>query len=67
MDKEVHEAFYGKYNRIFCACATRPLLGGGAGNEAKCPVVESVSSDRQSCVRSMQASELSKNFVQSRD
>ena len=56
-----------KKKTIFRACATRLLLGGGAGKEAKCPVVESVSSDRQSCVRSMQGSELSKNFVQSRD
>ena len=46
MKKEVHEAFYRKYNGIFYACAnsvyTRSLLGGGeggrggkAGNEAK--------------------------------
>ena len=22
MDKEVHEAFYGNYNRIFCTCTS---------------------------------------------
>ena len=62
MDKEVHEAFYGKYNRIFRACATRPLLGGGAGNEAKCPVVESVSCGRQPCMGDKQTSALSSEF-----
>ena len=34
MDKEVHEAFYGKYNEIFCKCTnsvyqTCPEVGGG--------------------------------------
>ena len=51
----MHEGFYGKY-----FAHAQPGLSSGEGfwKEAKCPAVESVSSDRQSCVRSMQAPEL---------
>ena len=39
MDKKVHEAFYEKYNGVFCACANcvyqASPRGGGPGNDAK--------------------------------
>ena len=40
-DKEMHKAFYGKYNRVFCTCTNSVYQasprggGGGAGNDAK--------------------------------
>ena len=38
MDKEVHKAFYGKYNGIFCACVSSVYQtspgGEGPGDEA---------------------------------